>query len=283
MHCEGEPIMSQKNKNIIKIFLIAISLSILSGCTNAKQVSFQDYSIESIESIEFISEQFKKAIDKYEDIRLIQNLFKKIKVEKSLEIPDADITGWKYTFKTIDKNKNLIDEIIFYERYLYYNNKFYSYSYSDRDLFNRLKELYDRLDYEEIVEEQIEYEIEMYKNKRKSLPLEKALEGYWLLDDYGHVYFTQDNLCQGDYTFKYKVKEVGVDYIYISVFKDSKMFSNNNMLFDLYLEIDDTKNNIRLKKVVNQLWGSPLVYENNAVYINQDNYILGSFKSDYFH
>lgn len=75
--------MSQKNKSIIKIFLIVISLSILSGCTNAKEVSFQDYSIESTESIEFISEQFKKVIDKYEDIKLIQNLFKKIDVEKS--------------------------------------------------------------------------------------------------------------------------------------------------------------------------------------------------------
>lgn len=281
MHCEGEPIMNLKNKNIIRIFLITISLSILSGCTNAKEVSFQDYSIESIESIEFISEQFKKVIDKYEDIKLVQNLFKKIKIEKSLEITDANITGWKYAFNTIDKNKNPIDEIIFYEKYLYYNNEFYSYS--NRDLFNSLKELYDRLEYEEIVEEAIEVEIEMYKNKRKSLPLEKALEGYWLLDDYGHVYFTQDNLRQGDYTFKYKIKEVGVDYIYISVFKDSKVVSNNNMLFNLYLEIDDTRSNMRLKKVINQLWASPLVYENNAVYINQDNYILGSFESDYFY
>lgn len=71
--------------------------------------------------------------------------------------------------------------------------------------------------------------------------------------------------------------------MYISVFKDSKMVSNNNMLFNLYLEIDDTRSNMRLKKVINQLWASPLVYENNAVYINQYNYILGSFESDYFY
>lgn len=271
--------MNKKIKYILNITLIAISLSILSGCTYETNEIFNFFVVEDIKFIEFTADKLKKNVDRQEDIKLIQKIFSKIDSEVVLE--DLEVHGWKYEFKIMNENKELVNKIIIYSDYLESNNKLYKYDSKD-NLYIELNELYNKLEYDEVVEENIEISIKEDRIRRDTLEIREAIQGVWFKENNEHLYFTPEHLVQGTYKFKYKINEVGSNYIYITALQESKLSTAEKALFDLHIEIDNTKNNIKLTKTVNQLWTSPLVYEENAIYINDDNYMLGSFDSDFF-
>ena len=270
--------MNKKIKSVVGSILMFIILSLLSGCVNNYQ-AVHSFEIADVKSIEFTEGKFIKNIDRYEDIKLIQDLFNKIHSEVVSD--DVVLDGWKYEFKVINENKKLVNKIVIYKDYLSYNNEIYSYSYQN-NLYNKLHELYENLEYDEIIEKEIQENIDTDKKNREKLLINEAMKGVWFKDNQEFFYFTSDYLIQNRYKFKYKIKETGSRYIYLTAFKKSRSSSKEKELFDLYIEIDRTRNNMRLKKIVNQLWSSPLIYEENAIYINPDNYILGSFDSSFF-
>jgi len=270
--------MNKKIKSIVSIILISVILSSLSGCVNNYQVT-NSFKIEDTKSIEFAEGKFKKVVDRHEDIKSIQDLLNKLNIEV---VPDdVALDGWKYEVRVINENEELIDKIVIYKDFLSYNNKIYRYSYQDK-LYNNLYELYEKLDYDEIIEKEIEESIEIDKRNREELSLNEAMKGFWFKENQEGFSLTSEYLIQGTYKFKYKIKETGSNYVYLTAFEESKFSSKEKELFDLYLGIDKTRNNMKLKKIVNQLWSSPLIYEENAVYINDDNHILGSFDSSFF-
>jgi len=278
-YLQGEITMNRKFKSIVSITLIFVLLSILSGCANNYQVT-HSFSVEDTKSIEFITGKFKKIVDRHEDIKSIQNILGSIPSEAVSN--DVVLDGWKYEFKVIGENEDLVNKVVIYNDYLSYNNKLYIYSDQDK-LYNELHELYDELEYSEVIETEIEESINTEKKNREKLPIDEAIQGFWFKDNQGSLHITPDHLIQDSYKFRYRIKEIGSDNIYITAFKESKFSLKENELFDLYLEIDDTRNNMRYKKIINQLWSSPLIYEENAVYISDDNNILGSFDSDFFY
>lgn len=270
--------MNKNAKSIASIILISTILSLLSGCINNYQAA-HSFKIEDTKSIEFTQGKFKKIVDRYDDIKAIQNLLNKLHSE--IELDDIDLRGWKYAFKVINENKELISEIVIYKDYLSYNNKIYRYYYQDK-IYNKLYKLYEKLDYDEILEKEIEEIIEIGKKSREELPISEAIKGFWIKDNQEEFSLTSEYLIQGTYKFPYKIKETGSNYIYLTAFEESKSSSKEKELFELYLEVDSTRSNMRLKKIINQLWSSPLVYEENAIYINDDNHMLGSFDSSFF-
>jgi len=135
--------MNKNFKSVVSILLVSIILSLLSGCINNDQAS-HFFEIKDTKSIEFTEGKFKKIVDRYDDIKAIQNLLNKLHSEIALD--DVDLRGWKYTFKVINENEELISEIVIYKEYLSYNNKIYKYYYQDK-IYNKLYTLYEKLDY----------------------------------------------------------------------------------------------------------------------------------------
>ncbi len=271
--------MNKKIKSIISIILIFISIGIFSGCTNNSSQIIHSFIKEDIKSVDIIVGKFKKIVDEPKDIDLIRDLLNSINGQ--IDSNHVALDGWKFEFKLINQDEELVDEIIIYKDYLSYNAKIYNYDNKD-NLYNEIYKLYEQLEYDEIVEIEIEESIKAEKNRRETLESNEAMQGFWLQDNQEHLYFTPDYIVQGDYKFQYKIKEVRSDYIYITAFKESRFSLKENKLFDLYLEFDNTRNNMRLKKEVEQLWSPPLIYKENMVYVSNNNYILGSFESEFF-
>jgi len=271
--------MNKKNKKVLNIVLLAISLMTLSGCNDKGEQLFHTIFTEDVKCVEFISGKHSKIVEKRKDIQLIQSIIGQLKV---VAISNTnEVHGWKYELKLKNENNELVDEITIYSDYIYYKKQLYKYE-DVSNLYVKLEEVYNKLHYGEIIDKKIEEKINMEKSKRETFNLEKVIQGFWLKEDYEHFYFTPNYIVQGDYKFKYKIKEIGADYLVLSVFKESIFFSNEQMIFQLHLEIDDTRNNMLLTKTVQQLGTSPHIYEYKGVYINDDNYILGSFNSDFF-
>lgn len=136
----------------------------------------------------------------------------------------------------------------------------------------------------EVSEEEKEYaeEVEGRRNDRNNLSLEDALKGTWLIDQNTVMIFDELYLRQGDNTFRYEIIEEMNDIQHITVYGLEGFLIEETKLFEAFILYDESRTSIQYKKIVNQLFGSDLEFRYNAVYIDENQYVLGSFRSEFF-
>jgi hypothetical protein len=136
------------------------------------------------------------------------------------------------------------------------------------------------MDYPELIGINEAKKINNKKIYRTKLPLQKALEGYWVNSEGSSIFFKNERLYQGEYVFRYHINSIdkNKNYIHISVFGLKGFLIKDKKLFDIHIIMDDTKSNLKLKKIM----GGGYTYNYNMIYIDDDNYKLGTFKSSFF-
>ncbi|ABR48029.1 hypothetical protein Amet_1860 [Alkaliphilus metalliredigens QYMF] len=149
------------------------------------------------------------------------------------------------------------------------------------NIVENIDELYDRAI--SLVESgEITNEIDIKREGRKGLSLSSALEGTWLINENTVLIFDDLYLKQGESKFRYEVNEEKGDVQHIFVYGLEGVLIEDRKLFEAFILYDETRSNIQLKKVFSQLFGSDLMFQYNAVLIDEDNYVLGNFDSDFF-
>lgn len=258
-------------KKIIFLQLIFIVFAIiLTGCVEFSKLTFErDVSFVKIQ----IGEKYKIISDQSEINELISLIEESNFIEKEMvkNIPYYKIDVVLHPQHGLETKK-----ITLIKNVLIYNGSFYE---DGRNLFSKFEKKYLNINSPELIDPQTSEEISNIKLNRRKLSTKEALKGYWINNEGESIYFKNDQLHQGEYAFNYSLEllEKSGKYIHISVFRLNDSYANESKLFDMYINIDETNNNLKLEKRI-----GGLTYNNNMIFIDENNNRIGDFQGDFF-
>lgn len=255
-------------KRLIYTFLfICLCGVILIGCESYTNLIFK----ENIDYIKIqVGERYKE-ISKLEDINNLISVIEKsnlkeIKQKQSAKYYKIDVSI--YSKEDEDSKKmTVIKDVIFY------NNTCYK---SNDNLGVQIENIYLDMNYPELIDKDEEQKIKTKKENRRSLSLQEALEGYWIDQRGNALQFKDGRLYQEENEFTCFIKSTDNDknHMHISVSGAKGLLIGGKKLFDMYITFDDNRNNLKLEKVM--VGGYTYTY--NMIYIDEQNYKIGTFK-----
>lgn len=258
-------------KNIYIFLMIWLCTVTLVGCDNYTKLTFK----EDIDFIKIqIGEKYKK-ITNPKDIDNLISLIEESNLRKRKE--KQNVIYYKIKIFIHSNTKAEYGEITVIKDIIFYNGNYYK---SESNLGEQIEKIYSNMNYPELIDKDEAKKIKTKKLNRRNLSLQKALEGYWIDSKGNGLHFKDGRLYQGGYEFRYLINSIDrkENYIHISVFGVKGFFVKGKKLFDMHIAIDDTKNNLKLKK---EMIGG-CTYNYNMIYVDDENYKLGAYESDIF-
>ncbi|WP_427339468.1 hypothetical protein [Caloranaerobacter sp. DY30410] len=258
-------------KNIYIFLMIWLCSVMLVGCDNYTKLTFK-------EDIDFIKIQIGGKYKKITNPKDIDNLISLIEESNLRKIKEKqNVIYYKINIFIHSNAKAEYKKITVIKDIIFYNGSYYK---SESNLGEQIEKIYSDMNYPELIDKDEAKKIKTKKMNRRNLSLQKALEGYWIDSKGNCLYFKDRWLYQGEYEFRYIINfiEKNENYIYISVFGVKGFFTKGKKLFDMHITIDDTKNNLKLKK---EMVGG-YTYNYNMIYVDGENYKLGAFESNFF-
>lgn len=258
-------------KIIYTILAICLSSSLLVGCNNYTKLTFK----EDIDYIEIrIGEKYKRI----SDLNTINNLISLIEksnlreIKENRSIPYSKIDILIYFGEETDYKK-----ITIIRDTLFYNGSYYK---SKSNLGEQIEKIYLGINYPELIDKEEANKIKIKIINRKNLSLQKALEGHWIDSEGNGLHFENGRLFQGENEFRYRINSIdkNENSIHISVFGLKGFLVKGKKLFDLSINLDNTRNNLKLKK--DMIGG--YTYKYNMIYVDEQNNKIGTFESNFF-
>ncbi|MFZ5966212.1 MAG: hypothetical protein ACOYVK_03465 [Bacillota bacterium] len=225
-----------------------------------------------VQKIMFEEGTIRKIITSKEDIQTVLEHINTMPLQEQEE--KQSIFEPVYRIRCMDKNDVELGTISFIGTNAYFKDKWYGV---DPQTVMSLQVLYDHMQYKEVTDGEIIIKEEMRKS-REGMDLIDALEGKWQGTDKYTLYFDDGLLKQGDFSFVYAIIETEKDHIYMEAYGKKGLFLKGKKLFELFIDMDETRCNMRIKKVMD----SGQIYESHLVYSNQDGLFLGDFDATFF-
>lgn len=273
-------------KNLIYVVLIILLLN-LTSCThnNNSNNDLIKFDIMKKYYIEIKNDTYIKRITETEDINIIFRYINSLELKNIKEF-DKSITKdkMKNIFKIIIKNEK--EEIIHYISIL--GDKLYNkgnWYHIDNNYLVRLRDIYSSLKYNEKIDKDSTI-IKISKDNREKLFVKEALKGVWKDYDGNIIRFNQKYLKQGENIYKYYINHLEKNKIIISVYGNKGLYRKDKKLFDMRIEMDETRCNMAIKKIMVFKLGKDIEYNIDMIYLYKDNeniYEVGEFDSYFFY
>lgn len=262
-----------------KVFILFICIIVLFtvGCSiqNGEQSLIKNSYFEDVDKIIIYKGSAYKQV---QDLKSFKKVLKDIEGKKvNIENLSRDETEDRYkiifTYESSDQER----KISFKGNNMLYDDNWYS-------IDKNIDEIYNKIDFEEKIDSNLQ-KSKVKREARKNFKMKDSLLGNWIYDDETYIEFTKKHIIyktkQKDRKFNYKINRIDDNKIFITAYKDI-LFSNDKDIFKIEILIDDTKNNIILKK---KMLKSEMGYKNNLIYIDyiDDQKVeLGSFDDLFF-
>ncbi|QIB27002.1 hypothetical protein [Caloranaerobacter azorensis] len=256
-------------KNIYVFLMILPCIFMLVGCDNYTKLMFKG-------DIDYIKIQIGERYKEITNPKDINNLISLIEESNLRKIKEKQNVIY-YKIDIFIHTKTKYNKITVIKDIIFYNGNYYK---SESNLGKQIEKIYLDMNYPELIDKNEAKKIRNKRINRRNLSLQKALEGYWIDSKGNSLYFKDGWLYQGKYEFRYHINSIdrNRNYIHISVFGVKSFFLKGKKLFDMHITIDDTKNNLKLEK--DMVGGYR--YNYNMIYIDDENYKLGTFEYKFF-
>ncbi|NBI06325.1 hypothetical protein D3Z33_05555 [Senegalia massiliensis] len=270
-----EGIMSYSKKVCILFICIITSFTIGCSIQNEEQSLIKSTYFEDVDKIIIYKGSAYKQV---QDLKSFKKVLKDIEGKKvNIENLSRDETEDRYkiifTYESSDQER----KISFKGNNMLYDDNWYS-------IDKNIDEIYNKIDFEEKIDSNLQ-KSKVKREARKNFKMKDSLLGNWIYDDETYIEFTKKHIIyktkQKDRKFNYKINRIDDNKIFITAYRDI-LFSNDKDIFKIEILIDDTKNNIILKK---KMLKSEMGYKNNLIYIDyiDDKKVeLGSFDDLFF-
>lgn len=262
-----------------KVFILFICIIVLFtvGCSikSGEQSLIKNSYFEDVDKIIIYKGSAYKQI---QDLESFEKVLKNIEAKKAnIENLSRDEIKDRYKIIFTYENSDIERKISFKGNNMLYDENWYSI---DKDI----NYIYNKIDSKEKIDGNLQRS-KVKRESRKNLKTKDSLLGNWIYDDETYMEFTKTHIIyktkQKYRKFNYKINRIDDNKIFITAYKDI-LFSKDIDIFKIEILIDDTKNNIILKK---KMLKSEMEYKNNLIYIDyiDDQKVeLGSFDDLFF-
>lgn len=259
-------------KKRILIPILCLGSLLLPGCASKSFEAFETISSDNISHIQVsIGEQYKSITEDKDIEKIISNLSSLYLEENN----SRDKRGYSIQVQIFNHSGNLIESIELIGNNVAVDNQWYVTDISGIQFFEKE---YLKMDYEVNIDNRKKEQIDWKIKQRDRVDLTDALKGTWVLDNRDRIIFDGNYLYQDGYKFKYRIESVKDRTLYVSVFKSESTLDEEGKLFDITIQMDETKTNAKFEKKITPV----LRYKYNMVYVDSENDKLGSFDSVFF-